>query len=153
MHDEFLARDPSTPFDQIQHSSRRHEQWRSGDFLVDLRFAFTLRSYLFLVKTNSADATARLNRYHCDSQWRPPLWEVNPEIRSLADLLFVDARASRWKPSISVPFERIDIMDRSGYDCVWLAEHHFNTYSVCPSVTLMGTHVARARNTCASARP
>jgi alkanesulfonate monooxygenase SsuD/methylene tetrahydromethanopterin reductase-like flavin-dependent oxidoreductase (luciferase family) len=33
-------------------------------------------------------------------------------------------------------------MDRSGYDCVWLAEHHFNTYSVCPSVTLMGTHIA-----------
>jgi alkanesulfonate monooxygenase SsuD/methylene tetrahydromethanopterin reductase-like flavin-dependent oxidoreductase (luciferase family) len=39
-------------------------------------------------------------------------------------------------------FERIEIMDRSGYDCVWLAEHHFNTYSVCPSVTLMGTHIA-----------
>lgn len=39
-------------------------------------------------------------------------------------------------------FERIDIMDTTGYDCVWLAEHHFNTYSVCPSVTLMGTHIA-----------
>ncbi len=39
-------------------------------------------------------------------------------------------------------FERIEIMDKSGYDCVWLAEHHFNTYSVCPSVTLMGTHIA-----------
>lgn len=38
--------------------------------------------------------------------------------------------------------ERIAIMDQSGYDAVWLAEHHFNTYSVCPSVTLMGTHVA-----------
>lgn len=33
-------------------------------------------------------------------------------------------------------------MDNTGYDCVWLAEHHFNTYSVCPSVTLMGTHIA-----------
>ena len=33
-------------------------------------------------------------------------------------------------------------MDNAGYDCVWLAEHHFNTYSVCPSVTLMGTHIA-----------
>ena len=30
-------------------------------------------------------------------------------------------------------FARIEIMDRTGYDCVWLAEHHFNTYSVCPS--------------------
>ncbi|MBI2765180.1 MAG: LLM class flavin-dependent oxidoreductase [Chloroflexi bacterium] len=44
-------------------------------------------------------------------------------------------------------FERIDIMDQSGYDAVWLAEHHFNTYSVCPSVTIMGTHVAaRTKN-------
>jgi alkanesulfonate monooxygenase SsuD/methylene tetrahydromethanopterin reductase-like flavin-dependent oxidoreductase (luciferase family) len=25
---------------------------------------------------------------------------------------------------------RIQVMDRTGYDCVWLAEHHFNTYSV-----------------------
>lgn len=39
-------------------------------------------------------------------------------------------------------FERIAIMDEGGYDAVWLAEHHFSTYSVCPSVTLMGTYVA-----------
>jgi len=39
--------------------------------------------------------------------------------------------------------ERIEIMDRcGGYDAVWLAEHHFNTYSVCPSVHIMGTHAA-----------
>ena len=38
--------------------------------------------------------------------------------------------------------DRIRIMDRSGYDAVWLAEHHFSTYSVCPSVHLMGMHVA-----------
>src|SRR5512145_1575337 len=37
---------------------------------------------------------------------------------------------------------RIEIMDRTGYDCVWLAEHHFNTYSVCPSINVMATHVA-----------
>ena len=43
--------------------------------------------------------------------------------------------------------QRIDIMDQTGYDAVWLAEHHFNTYSVCPSVHLMGMHVAgRTRN-------
>lgn len=42
---------------------------------------------------------------------------------------------------------RIDIMDETGYDCVWLAEHHFSTYSVCPSVHLMGMHVAgRTKN-------
>jgi len=37
---------------------------------------------------------------------------------------------------------RIEIMDQGGYDAVWLAEHHFNSFSVCPSVHLMGTHVA-----------
>jgi alkanesulfonate monooxygenase SsuD/methylene tetrahydromethanopterin reductase-like flavin-dependent oxidoreductase (luciferase family) len=38
--------------------------------------------------------------------------------------------------------QRIDVMDRTGYDTVWLAEHHFNSFSVCPSVHLMGMHVA-----------
>lgn len=39
-------------------------------------------------------------------------------------------------------FQRMEIMDKTGYDAVWLAEHHFSTYSVCPSVHLMGTHIA-----------
>src|ERR1700744_5962441 len=34
--------------------------------------------------------------------------------------------------------ERIEIMDRAGYDAVWLAEHHFSSFSVCPSVHRMG---------------
>jgi len=38
--------------------------------------------------------------------------------------------------------ERIAVMEETGYDAVWLAEHHFTGYSVCPSVHLMGTHVA-----------
>ncbi len=38
--------------------------------------------------------------------------------------------------------QRMLIMDKSGYDAVWLAEHHFSTYSVCPSVHLMGAHIA-----------
>ena len=38
--------------------------------------------------------------------------------------------------------ERVRIMDGAGYDAVWLAEHHFSTYSVCPSVHVMGMHVA-----------
>lgn len=38
---------------------------------------------------------------------------------------------------------RIDVMERSGgYDAVWLAEHHFTTHSVSPSVSVMGAHVA-----------
>ncbi|ONI77992.1 hypothetical protein ALI144C_31865 [Actinosynnema sp. ALI-1.44] len=40
-------------------------------------------------------------------------------------------------------FERIDIMESSGgYEAVWLAEHHFTSHSVSPSVSMMGTHIA-----------
>ena len=38
--------------------------------------------------------------------------------------------------------QRIQLMDESGFDAVWLAEHHFTDYSVCPSVHIMGMHVA-----------
>lgn len=38
--------------------------------------------------------------------------------------------------------ERIEIMDRTGFDAVWLAEHHFSTFSVCPSVHMLGTLAA-----------
>jgi alkanesulfonate monooxygenase SsuD/methylene tetrahydromethanopterin reductase-like flavin-dependent oxidoreductase (luciferase family) len=38
--------------------------------------------------------------------------------------------------------DRIAIMDQTGYDAVWLAEHHFSSFSVCPSVHMMGTLAA-----------
>jgi len=38
--------------------------------------------------------------------------------------------------------ERFEIMDRGGYDAVWLAEHHFSGFSVCPSVHMMATMAA-----------
>ncbi|HET8997738.1 MAG TPA: LLM class flavin-dependent oxidoreductase, partial [Acetobacteraceae bacterium] len=38
--------------------------------------------------------------------------------------------------------ERFAIMDQAGYDAVWLAEHHFSGFSVCPSVHMMGTMAA-----------
>lgn len=38
--------------------------------------------------------------------------------------------------------DRIRTMDSNGYDTVWLAEHHFSTYSVCPSVHVMAMHAA-----------
>ena len=38
--------------------------------------------------------------------------------------------------------ERFSIMDATGYDAVWLAEHHFSSFSVCPSVHIMGTMAA-----------
>lgn len=53
---------------------------------------------------------------------------------------------------ISIPtvykraLERIEIMDRGGYDAVWITEHHFNDYSVCPSIPVMGAYAA-ARTT------
>jgi alkanesulfonate monooxygenase SsuD/methylene tetrahydromethanopterin reductase-like flavin-dependent oxidoreductase (luciferase family) len=55
-----------------------------------------------------------------------------PERR--VDLATVYARA----------LERIEIMDRTGYDAVWLAEHHFSSFSVCPSVHMVGV-LASAR--------
>jgi alkanesulfonate monooxygenase SsuD/methylene tetrahydromethanopterin reductase-like flavin-dependent oxidoreductase (luciferase family) len=42
--------------------------------------------------------------------------------------------------------QRIEIMDKSGFDAVWLAEHHFSSFSVCPSVHMMGM-LAAARTT------
>jgi alkanesulfonate monooxygenase SsuD/methylene tetrahydromethanopterin reductase-like flavin-dependent oxidoreductase (luciferase family) len=42
--------------------------------------------------------------------------------------------------------QRIEIMDTSGYDAVWLAEHHFSSFSVCPSVHMMGV-LAASRTT------
>ena len=53
-----------------------------------------------------------------------------PERR--VDLASVYARA----------LQRIEIMDDGGYDAVWLAEHHFSSFSVCPSVHMMGTLAA-----------
>ncbi len=38
--------------------------------------------------------------------------------------------------------ERIEIMDKTGFDAVWLAEHHFTTFSVCPSVHMLGVQAA-----------
>ncbi len=37
---------------------------------------------------------------------------------------------------------RMRTMDANGYDAVWLAEHHFTGYSICPSVHVMAAHVA-----------
>jgi alkanesulfonate monooxygenase SsuD/methylene tetrahydromethanopterin reductase-like flavin-dependent oxidoreductase (luciferase family) len=43
--------------------------------------------------------------------------------------------------------ERIEVMDRARYDAVWLTEHHFSDYSVCPSIPVMGAYAAaRTRN-------
>ncbi len=38
--------------------------------------------------------------------------------------------------------QRIEVMERAGYDAVWLTEHHFNDYSVCPSIPVMGAYAA-----------
>ena len=51
-------------------------------------------------------------------------------------------RRSRSSRSTQRALERITIMDGAGYDAVWLAEHHFTTYSVCPSVHMMALEAA-----------
>jgi alkanesulfonate monooxygenase SsuD/methylene tetrahydromethanopterin reductase-like flavin-dependent oxidoreductase (luciferase family) len=42
----------------------------------------------------------------------------------------------------AMALDRIVTMDTAGYDAVWLAEHHFTTFSVCPSVHMMGVMAA-----------
>lgn len=52
---------------------------------------------------------------------------------------------NRAQPLASVyeaALERIGVMETTGYDCVWLAEHHFTSFSVCPSVHMMGVMAA-----------
>jgi alkanesulfonate monooxygenase SsuD/methylene tetrahydromethanopterin reductase-like flavin-dependent oxidoreductase (luciferase family) len=51
-------------------------------------------------------------------------------------------RADSFSDIYANAMNRIQVMDQSGYDAVWLAEHHFSDYSVCPSVHMMGTWVA-----------
>ncbi len=73
----------------------------------------------------------RLDRPGCGRYPRPVKFAVLqffswPERR--IDLATVYARA----------LERIEIMDRNAYDAVWLAEHHFSSFSVCPSVHMVG---------------
>ena len=50
------------------------------------------------------------------------------------------------KAPLSAVFEqamkRMRTMDENGYEAVWLAEHHFTGYSICPSVHVMAAHVA-----------
>ena len=42
----------------------------------------------------------------------------------------------------AMALDRIALMDSTGYDAVWLAEHHFSGFSVCPSVHMMGVMAA-----------
>jgi alkanesulfonate monooxygenase SsuD/methylene tetrahydromethanopterin reductase-like flavin-dependent oxidoreductase (luciferase family) len=51
-------------------------------------------------------------------------------------------RAIPLESVYSRALERFQVMDRTGYDAVWLAEHHFSSFSVCPSVHMMGTMAA-----------
>jgi alkanesulfonate monooxygenase SsuD/methylene tetrahydromethanopterin reductase-like flavin-dependent oxidoreductase (luciferase family) len=56
---------------------------------------------------------------------------------------------SRAVPLTSVyqqAIARWGVMEETGYDAVWLAEHHFSSFSVCPSVHMMAT-LAAAKTT------
>jgi alkanesulfonate monooxygenase SsuD/methylene tetrahydromethanopterin reductase-like flavin-dependent oxidoreductase (luciferase family) len=51
-------------------------------------------------------------------------------------------RAQALSSIYAMALERICVMDTAGYDAVWLAEHHFSSFSVCPSVHMMGVMAA-----------
>ena len=51
-------------------------------------------------------------------------------------------RSVPLRPIYDMALERIAVMDTTGYDAVWLAEHHFSSFSVCPSVHMMGVMAA-----------
>ena len=50
-------------------------------------------------------------------------------------------------------FDRVHVMEETGYDAVWLAEHHFSTYSVCRRFTSWAPISRPARSVCGSAPP
>src|SRR3712207_9279667 len=83
---------------------------------------------------------------------RPPRSTLFPYTTLFRSMKFGVLQFFSW-PERRVPLptvyqramQRIEVMERTGYDAVWLAEHHFSTYSVCPSVHLMGMHVAEDR--------
>ena len=86
-----------------------------------------------------SESSARVALWHLTLT--PCHWSPNVKVSVLqffswpgrrGDLQQVYARAT----------ERVQIMDQGGYDSVWIAEHHFSTYSVCPSIHMMGMHFA-----------
>lgn len=64
-------------------------------------------------------------------------------------LQFFSWKNRRQTPSdvYATSLKRIRKMDRVGYDAVWLAEHHFNDYSICPSIHMIGAWVAAQTTT------
>ena len=38
--------------------------------------------------------------------------------------------------------EQIEFAEELSFDSVWLAEHHFSRYGICPSIIPLATHVA-----------
>jgi alkanesulfonate monooxygenase SsuD/methylene tetrahydromethanopterin reductase-like flavin-dependent oxidoreductase (luciferase family) len=43
--------------------------------------------------------------------------------------------------------EQVRLAERLGFDTAWIAEHHFNNYSLCPSPLVMCAHLAAATRT------
>src|SRR5271157_216684 len=74
-----------------------------------------------------------------------PLEPLDTETQMKVGILQFFGWRDRSVPLNSVyemALERFSIMDETGYDAVWLAEHHFSSFSVCPSVHMMGTMAA-----------
>jgi hypothetical protein len=59
-----------------------------------------------------------------------------------ATVLRLGDRSVPLRQIYGTALERSAVMDTTGYDALWLAEHHFSGFSVCPSVHVMGTMAA-----------
>jgi alkanesulfonate monooxygenase SsuD/methylene tetrahydromethanopterin reductase-like flavin-dependent oxidoreductase (luciferase family) len=75
----------------------------------------------------------------------PPAAELGEDTTVKVGVLQFFGWLDRSVPLSSIydmALERITVMDTAGYDAVWLAEHHFSGFSVCPSVHMMGVMAA-----------
>lgn len=55
---------------------------------------------------------------------------------------FYENYTGDFNQALSQQTELVKFVDQLGFDEAWLAEHHFNSFSICPSILLLATHLA-----------
>ena len=53
-----------------------------------------------------------------------------------------EGEANHQSRILGETLEQIEFAEELGFDSVWLAEHHFSRYGICPSIIPFATHVA-----------
>ena len=53
-----------------------------------------------------------------------------------------EGEANHQSRILGETLEQIEFAEELGFDSVWLAEHHFSRYGICPSIIPLATHVA-----------